>query len=191
MKDSRLSYEIKGAEIAKGMKIDFHSYEELIGGMGSATKMFAVMDDLNERNLLEDSKEYRKMFREIDEISDNIIEQFDERFDGCSTNVVLASFAEAILKIALTKASYQNRKEEEATHKCHADCEIVDTCPKGRALFPNAKSDTRAEAAASKDEPKKKEEPTEINDFKKLQDAISNGDAVATMELVSKMLIKK
>lgn len=189
MKDSKLSYQIKGATIASEITTKGSSHEELIGGMASAIKMFAITGDLHDRGVSNDSSEFQTIFEEVDEISNAIITGFDDKYDECRTNIILASLANAIIDIALSKARHENKEED--VHKCHADCEIVDVCPKGRMLFPNAKSGVKKEVTADKDEPKKEKEHSKTNNFQKLQDAISKGDAVTAMELISNMLIKK
>lgn len=217
MKDlKRVSYEALGAKVGMVVKSVKASNKEIIGGLSVAARMFALMTDLEDKGLLDrkkpigeliaQTKELEKARHELDGLSDEILEACDELFDGHSINELIAALSDAAVKLTVLRDSKEQAEElginleelanhlekkfkglnHEDGHECHADCPAVRVCPKGQELFPDGK----AESATTKQEDLKSE-MKEVDEFKKLQDAISSGDAIATMELVSKMLVKK
>jgi hypothetical protein len=206
----RLGYEAIGAQIGKAVRGVRVPTRHLVGGLGVATKMFAIMADLESKDiitkdkskeqLLRESGHFDKSVKEVSVLSKRIIENCADTFEGVSMNLIIAALAESAVEMAMLRdeesgeaivdleAIKKDLKEmygdklSNTDHECHADCPAVGVCPQGIAKFPNGAD---KETAATKPENSVEDE------FEKLRATIQSGDAIATMDMVTKMLVKK
>lgn len=203
----KYNYEKMGLDIAKKVVLQTKfEPEELIGGLASTIKMFATIADFTAKDitmgeLTENNPEADEVLQDIEDLTSAILTSCNDDFSGYSLNTIMASLANATLKIALTRDTIRNGESDknyttldeilqEDEHECHADCPVVRECPKGKKLFPagKAKTEAKEETATAKEEATVTREASDT--FETLMKALKERDEETTKRILMDLLNK-
>lgn len=205
----KYNYDKMGLDIATKITLRTnYEPEELIGGLASTIKMFSTIADFTAKDIemgevTEDNPKADEVLQDIEDLTSAILTSCNEDFSGYSLNTIMASLANATLKIVLTRDTIRNGKSDkyyttldeimdqsENDHECYAECPSVRECPKGKKLFPKGKAKTEAkeETATAKEEATVTREASDT--FETLMKALIERDEETSKRILTELLMK-